>query len=73
MISVTERQAYIGRVRALAKACAEAGWLARPAAADRMAELLLELFSEEIPARMQDRAREDLSALVASGADRLPA
>ena len=27
VISVTERQAYIGRVRALAKACAEA-WLA---------------------------------------------
>ena len=26
-----------------------------------MAELLLELFSEEIPARMQDRAREDLA------------
>ena len=24
MISVTERQAYIGRVRALAKACADA-------------------------------------------------
>jgi glycyl-tRNA synthetase beta chain len=29
-----------------------------------MAELLLELFSEEIPARMQDRAREDLAKLV---------
>ena len=29
-----------------------------------MAELLLELFSEEIPARMQDRAREDLARLV---------
>jgi glycyl-tRNA synthetase beta chain len=29
-----------------------------------MAELLLELFSEEIPARMQDRAREDLRTLV---------
>ena len=29
VISVTERAAYIGRVRALAKACAEA-WLARP-------------------------------------------
>ncbi len=27
VISVTERQAYIGRVRALAKACCEA-WLA---------------------------------------------
>src|SRR3954453_21874248 len=29
-----------------------------------MAELLLELFSEEIPARMQNRAREDLARLV---------
>jgi glycyl-tRNA synthetase beta chain len=29
-----------------------------------MAELLLELFSEEIPARMQDRAREDLAKLL---------
>ena len=28
-----------------------------------MAELLLELFSEEIPARMQARAREDLARL----------
>ena len=27
-----------------------------------MAELLIELFSEEIPSRMQDRAREDLAA-----------
>lgn len=31
-----------------------------------MAELLLELFSEEIPARMQDRAREALSSLAAA-------
>jgi glycyl-tRNA synthetase beta chain len=39
-----------------------------------MAELLLELFSEEIPARMQNRAREDLARLLrdklkASGLD----
>ncbi len=32
-----------------------------------MAELLIELFSEEIPARMQKRAAEDLSALVCDG------
>ncbi len=32
-----------------------------------MAELLLELFSEEIPARMQKRASEDLKKLVADG------
>jgi glycyl-tRNA synthetase beta chain len=31
-----------------------------------MPELLLELFSEEIPARMQDRAAKDLSSLVAA-------
>jgi len=32
-----------------------------------MAELLIELFSEEIPARMQPRAREDLRRLVTEG------
>ncbi|PPC79693.1 MAG: glycine--tRNA ligase subunit beta, partial [Hyphomicrobium sp.] len=32
-----------------------------------MSELLLELFSEEIPARMQVRAAEDLNRLVVEG------
>ena len=32
-----------------------------------MADLLLELFSEEIPARMQKRAIEDLKKLVTNG------
>ena len=32
-----------------------------------MAELLLEIFSEEIPARMQARAAEDLERLVTEG------
>ena len=32
-----------------------------------MAELLLELLSEEIPARMQTRAAEDLKRLVCEG------
>ncbi|MEI4471224.1 glycine--tRNA ligase subunit beta [Frigidibacter sp. MR17.24] len=32
-----------------------------------MPDLLIELFSEEIPARMQPRAREDLKALVTQG------
>jgi glycyl-tRNA synthetase beta chain len=32
-----------------------------------MPDLLIELFSEEIPARMQPRAREDLKALVTNG------
>ena len=35
-----------------------------------MAELLLELFSEEIPARMQNRAREDLAQLLGDGLKR---
>ena len=34
-----------------------------------MSELLLELFSEEIPARMQARAAEDLQRLVVEGAE----
>jgi glycyl-tRNA synthetase beta chain len=32
-----------------------------------MAELLLEILSEEIPARMQVRARDDLKRLVCDG------
>jgi glycyl-tRNA synthetase beta chain len=32
-----------------------------------MPDLLLELFSEEIPARMQARARDDLKKLVTDG------
>jgi glycyl-tRNA synthetase beta chain len=32
-----------------------------------MAELLLELFSEEIPARMQARAADDVRQLLADG------
>ena len=32
-----------------------------------MAELLLELFSEEIPARMQARAADDLKKLITEG------
>jgi len=35
-----------------------------------MAELLLELFSEEIPARMQNRAAQDLQRLVLAGLDK---
>ena len=35
-----------------------------------MAELLLELFSEEIPARMQARAAEDLARLLGDGLKR---
>lgn len=32
-----------------------------------MPDLLIELFSEEIPARMQSRARDDLKRLVTDG------
>ena len=74
VISVTERQAYIGRVRALAKECAQA-WIESPQgmtlgagmsgmATLKMPQLLLELFSEEIPARMQATAARDLERLV---------
>lgn len=35
-----------------------------------MAELLIELFSEEIPARMQARAAEDLAAMVCGGLEK---
>ena len=64
-ISVTERQSYILRVRGLARGCG-AAWLKRPAArrSPDMPDLLLEPFSEEIPARMQRQAAEDLKRLV---------
>ena len=64
VISVAERQAYIGRVRDLAKgACA--AWMTKRRV-ERMTDFLLELRSEEIPARMQARAREDLARLFAA-------
>jgi hypothetical protein len=120
VISVTERQAYIGRVRALAKLCADAfvqteagifllarsgsgeatclplserdiadgdrprrgrlpgdgrayAWHQLPRTRntrteDRtMPDLLIELFSEEIPARMQAKAAADLKRLMTDG------
>ena len=68
VISVTERAAYIGRVRALAQGCCQA-WLDSPhgrlhAEVWLMPDLLLELFSEEIPARMQAGAARDLERLM---------
>ena len=66
MISVAERQAYIGRVRDLAKgACA--AWMDAQGVCGVSADFLLELLSEEIPARMQARARNDLARLFAEG------
>ena len=44
----------------LAPACPRCGTII-------MADLLIELFSEEIPARMQARAREDLKSLLTNG------
>src|SRR5687767_13157086 len=41
--------------------------LAHPGGPALMPELLLELFSEEIPARMQARAADDLKRLVTEG------
>ena len=64
VISVTERQSYILRVRELAKGCGEA-WLATDGGgALAMPDLLLEFLSEEIPARMQARAADDLKKMV---------
>ena len=69
VVSVTERAAYIGRVRALSKGCATAWLKSQGEAVEmiRVAELLLELFSEEIPARMQARAAHDLRRLMTDG------
>ena len=74
VISVTERQGFILRVRELAarllRGVAQDRSRRRPClicGAPIMAELLLELFSEEIPARMQMRAAEDLARLLGDG------
>ena len=65
VISVAERQAYIGRVRDLAKG-ALPGVDGKERMGGRegvMTDFLLELLSEEIPARMQAKARADLARL----------
>ena len=64
VISVTERQSYILRVRELAKACGDAWMHTEAGRAVLMPDLLLELFSEEIPARMQAKAADDLRRMV---------
>ena len=64
VISVTERQSYIVRVRDLAKACGDRLGPHRSGQGILMPDLLLELFSEEIPARMQAKAAEDLRRMV---------
>src|SRR5271168_3779887 len=60
------------RAPGLYRPCAHPGQgllrsLARRRGGLRMAELLLELLSEEIPARMQARAAEDLAKMVGEG------
>ena len=76
VISVTERQAYILRIResveGLRPGVAPDGgrrWrnAIRRAGKRLMPELLVELLSEEIPARMQERASEDLLRLMVEG------
>jgi len=68
VISATERQSYIGRVRALAKGLLRGlAGQSRPSGQGGlkpMAEFLLELLAEEIPARMQTRGAQDLKRLV---------
>ncbi len=73
VITVTERAAYIGRVRALAQGLLRGlagnadGRIQAPLRRQGcrvMADLLLELFSEEIPARMQAGAARDLERLM---------
>ena len=64
VISVAERQAYIGRVRDLAKGACGA-WMDAHGVCGVSADFLLELLSEEIPARMQARARNDLARMFA--------
>ena len=64
VISVTERQSYILRVRELAKGLRRSLDAHRSGQGGLMPELLLELFSEEIPARMQAKAADDLRRMV---------
>ena len=63
-ISVTERAAYILGCARWPRAVVRRGWPMVRVPASDMGELLLELLSEEIPARMQRRAIEDLTGLL---------
>jgi glycyl-tRNA synthetase alpha subunit len=65
-IAVAERASYIGRIRDLCKMCANEWVEAAGSRVSQMPQLLLELFSEEIPARMQARPRATWSAWRAS-------
>ena len=69
VISVTERAAYIGQVRALARGCCEA-WIGGVRRC-RMADLLIELVGEEIPARMQTMAAQHFATAVKTALDNL--
>jgi tetrameric-type glycyl-tRNA synthetase alpha subunit len=62
-IAVAERASYIGRIRDLCKMCANEWVEAAGSRVSQMPQLLLELFSEEIPARMQAGAARDLERM----------
>ena len=63
-IAVAERQSYIGRIRDLVQERAPRPGSRRSQRRDAcMPQLLLELFSEEIPARMQAQAARDLERM----------
>ena len=71
VISVAERQAYIGRVRDLAKGACGA-WMDAQGVCGVSADFLLELLSEEIPARMQAQGAQRSRADVRRSAGRRP-
>ena len=67
-IAVAERASYIGRIRTLGKGVRRGlrRWpKRRRRRPEPMPQLLLELFSEEIPARMQAGAARDLARMAA--------
>jgi glycyl-tRNA synthetase beta chain len=62
-IAVAERASYIGRIRDLCKMCASEWVKQQERPVSQMPQLLVELFSEEIPARMQAHAARDLERM----------
>jgi hypothetical protein len=65
-IAVAERASYIGRIRDLCKMCASAWVEAAGSRVSLMPQLLLELFSEEIPPACRPGAARDLERMAPS-------